>query len=145
MIRPVPFSTDLLTHCYRSSPSERVLRTLSPYAIAALPLPPPWGIRPGSERRIVIRVITSSPSTLLSAESASSAKVVRQTSAVRVCISPIQSEGSSADIIPSPRHSGSGVDARQKLAVYHWGSARSPFRTALFLHARPTGSLTIVM
>lgn len=47
---------------------------------------PTQGVRSGSNEYIVVRVITLSPSTLLSVESASFARVVRPTSADRVCI-----------------------------------------------------------
>ena len=91
---------------------------LSPYASITLPLRPSQGIRSGSERGVVIRVITSSLSTLLSAENASSVKVVKPTSAARVCTSPLRSEGSPAENIPSPCYSGSRADARQNFSIH---------------------------
>jgi hypothetical protein len=101
-----------LMHRYRSSPLEKESQALSPYAIVTLLLVPPRGIRSGSDKGITVRVTMSFLSTPPSAESASSVRVVRPTSVVRVRASPLQSEGFSVDTIPSPCHSRSRADAR---------------------------------
>lgn len=80
----------------------------------------PHGVCSLSKRGILVRVTMSFLSTPLSAESVSSVRVVRPTSAVLVCAS-VQYVTILLTRSPSPRYSGSRADARQDLSIQHRG------------------------